>query len=343
MRSVAVVSPGKLEIVEVPRPVPGQFDALVRTECSFICNATDRKIVEGHFPGIDADRYPVLLGHESVGIVEAIGEKVRSFKVGQRVIGGLNLEPGDSKFASAWGGNSEYVLVRDHAALVADGKEADDVYRIMRTVPDDIEPAAAGLLCTFREVYAGFSDFRLSGSERIIIFGAGPVGLSFVRFAKLKRFPFIASVDPLPEKRELARALGADAVYRPDDDIEGAFTAAAGGKADAVIDAVGHESIINRALGLVRMAGSICVYGVVSSDTIELKKSRAPYNFNLFVHQWPTREAEAAAQEPLCEWLRTGELDIRPFVTGTYPLERFAEAMAATTGSGAVKTMITYR
>ncbi len=341
MRSVAVISPGRLEIVDLPRPEPGPYEALARTECSFICNATDRKIIEGHFPGIEVDRYPVLLGHETVGIVEKVGARVRSFKVGDRVIGGLLLKPTDPSFGSAWGGNSDYVLAPDYESLVADRQEADEVYKIMRVVPNDIEPAAAGLLCTFREVYAGFSDFRFVGNERIIVFGAGPVGLSFVRFARLKGFPFVASVDPIKEKRELALAMGADAVYSPDDDIEGAFSGE--GKLDAVIDAVGHESIINRALGLIRMAGSICVYGVVSSETIPLMKSRGPYNFNLLVHQWPTRDAEAAAQEPLCAWLRSGELDITPFVSGRYPVEQFAEAMAATRNAGAVKTMITYR
>lgn len=342
MRSVAVMRPGKLEVVDTARPQPGPYEALVRTECSFICNATDRKIIEGHFPGIGPEQYPVLLGHESVGIVEAVGEKVSAFKPGQRVIGGLLFDPPDERFGSAWGGNSDYVIAPDYAALVSDGQEADEVYKIMRSVPDDIPPEAAGLLCTFREVYAGFSDFRFTGKERIVVFGAGPVGLSFVRFARLKGFPYIASVDPVAEKRALALSMGADAAYSPDDDIEGAFEREAGGKADAVIDAVGHEAIINRALGMVRMAGSICVYGVISAETISLAKHRGPYNFNLFVHQWPTRDAEAAAQEPLCDWIRSGDLDWRPFVSGRYPVEEFEAAVAATKGPGAVKTLITY-
>ncbi|WP_455381404.1 zinc-dependent alcohol dehydrogenase [Salinispira pacifica] len=343
MRSVAVTRPGTVELVDVPRPEPGPYEALVHTECSFICNATDRKIIEGHFPGIEASNYPVLLGHESVGIVEETGPRVRSFSAGQRVIGGLLLSPPGGRFGSAWGGNSDYVIVPDYAALTADGMEADEVFKIMRAVPEDIPPEAAGLLCTFREVYAGFSDFRLTGSERIVIFGAGPVGLSFVRFARLKGFPWIASVDPIAEKRALALSMGADAVYSPEEDIETAIEKEGGGKVDAVIDAVGHESIINRALGMVRMAGSICVYGVVSSATVSVEKHRGPYNFNLFVHQWPTRDAEAAAQEPLCDWIRSGELDWRPFVSGRYPVERFGDAVGATRGVDAVKTMITYR
>src|SRR5271169_1234107 len=100
MKAVAVVEPGRVEIVDIPRPTPGPYDALVRNLAAFICNATDRKLVAGHFPGIGRDKYPMLLGHENVGVVEEVGAKVRSFKPGDRVIGSLLFSPTDPKFSS---------------------------------------------------------------------------------------------------------------------------------------------------------------------------------------------------------------------------------------------------
>ena len=79
MYSVAVLEPNKLGIVEVPKPEPGAYQARIRTEAACLCNMTDRKLVEGHFPGVE--QYPLLLGHESVGIVDAVGEKAR--KIGR--------------------------------------------------------------------------------------------------------------------------------------------------------------------------------------------------------------------------------------------------------------------
>ena len=67
MYSVAVQKPDQLEIVEIPKPVPGPYQALIRSEAACLCNMTDRKLIEGHFPGVE--QYPLLLGHESVGIV----------------------------------------------------------------------------------------------------------------------------------------------------------------------------------------------------------------------------------------------------------------------------------
>ncbi len=119
MLSVAVMSPNEIKLVDVPDPVPGPYQAKVRLEAACLCNATDRKLVEGHFPGVED--YPLLLGHENAGIVAAVGEKVRSFKVGDRVIGGLLLDTTDPAYASGWGGFSEHVLAGDHVAMVEDG------------------------------------------------------------------------------------------------------------------------------------------------------------------------------------------------------------------------------
>lgn len=186
MLSVAVMEPNKIELVEIPVPTPEPYQARIKTEVACICNSTDRKLVNGHFPGVET--YPLLLGHESVGIVDAVGDKVRNFKVGDRVIGGLILAPTDSTYASGWGGFSEYTLAGDHKAMVADSVATQEngwfeVCEIQCVVPPSLSLEAAVLLCTWREVYAGFSDFRLEKKHDILVFGAGPVGLSFVKFA----------------------------------------------------------------------------------------------------------------------------------------------------------------
>jgi threonine dehydrogenase-like Zn-dependent dehydrogenase len=330
MFSVSVTEPGKVAIVELPEPEPTPYEAVIKTELAFLCNATDRKLIEGHFPGVED--YPLLLGHESVGIVEAVGDKVTTFKPGDRVVGGLLLEPTGSGYYSGWGGFSEFILVKDHQAMVDDGvadKEHgwDELFQIQKVVPKEIPVEAAGLLCTWREVYAGFRDFRLDPGEEIIIFGAGPVGLSFVKFARLIGMKFIGCVEPNHSKREKAIALGADKVFVPDDKELSRLSQRRGRPLDAVVDAVGRESIINAALPLIKMAGSVCVYGVIDTPGINLAKNLGPYNFNLFVHQWPTRAYEAAAQEPICRWIRDGKLRFEDFITAEYKITQIQQAI----------------
>lgn len=337
MRSVAVTQPGQLELVHIPSPDPGAYQARIRTEAVCLCNATDRKLIEGHFPGVE--KYPLLLGHETVGIVDAVGDKVKSFKIGDRVIGGLLLDPTDKNYASGWGGFSEYVIAGDHKAMLADNVATAEhgwleVYEIMRAVPKSIPIEAAVLLCTWREVYAAFGDFDLRAGQNILIFGAGPVGLSFVKFAKLLGLNFIGVIDVLPEKRQKAIEIGASAAFAPDDALPKSL--------DAVIDAVGRESIINTALPLVKMAGSICVYGVIDKPSITLEKHCGPYNFNLLVHQWPTRARESVAQEPLCQWIEEGKLNHTEFLSAEYPIEDIRAAFEASKSGLPVKTLLRF-
>ena len=343
MRAIAVIEPGKVEVVHLQPPVPGPYQALVKTEVACLCNATDGKLISGHFPGVE--KYPLVLGHEGSGIVQAVGPKVQNFKVGDRVIGSLLFEFSDPQFASGWGGFCEFSLANDHDAMVADGV-ADaahgwfECYEIQRRVDPDIPAEEAALLCTWREVYGGFGDFGLKAGDRILVVGAGPVGLSFVKFGKLLGLGWVGVLDPLPNKRELALKMGADAVFGKEDMPR--LQKEMGRSLDAVVDAVGSEAIINSALPLVKMGGSVCVYGVIAAPSLTLNKSTGPYNFNLYVHQWPTRWREREAQKPLCEWIRAGKLKASEFVTHEFPMEKVAEALAAVREGQVVKCLLRY-
>ncbi|MGE5222488.1 MAG: zinc-dependent alcohol dehydrogenase [Omnitrophica WOR_2 bacterium] len=345
MLAVAVTRPGELEIVDIPKPEPGPYEAVVKTQIASLCNSTDRKLIEGHFPGVN--RYPLVLGHETAGIVTAVGNKVRNFKVGGRVIGGLLLNPTYPGYGSGFGGFCEYVIAGDHLAMVADGAAAPEfgwreVYEIQRAVPDELALEDAVLLCTWREVYGAFEDFNLRPGDDILIFGAGPVGLSFVKFARLLGLGYIGVVEFLPEKRTKALEMGADEAFAPEDPVVAALPRRRGKPFDAVIDAVGREKIINAAIPLIKMAGSVCVYGVIDTPSVRVDKDTGPYNFNLYIHQWPTRPREAAAAGPLIDWIHQGKLSYKEFVSAEYPIREIRQAFENSKTGNPIKTLFRY-
>ena len=342
MKAIVATTPNRVEILDIPKPQPGPYQALVKNKIAALCNATDRKLIEGHFPGVN--QYPLVLGHEGVGIVEEVGEKVRHFKPGDHVIGGLLGDFGDPNIHGGWGGFCEYVVVHDHFAMVADGADNEengwfDSCEIQTVVDKDIPFAEAALLCTWREVLGGFGDFHLEPGQAILIFGAGPVGLSFVKFARLLGMKWIGVVEPNRARHAKILEMGADEVFHPE---EVAARKANIPTLDAVIDAVGNEDIVNMSLPLLKMGGSVCIYGVLANETIPLKKSLGPYNFNLFVHQWPTRFRERTAQEPLCQWIREGKLKADEFVTHTFPFEKINDALDAGKTGAVIKCLLTY-
>jgi threonine dehydrogenase-like Zn-dependent dehydrogenase len=345
MLAVAVTEPNHLAVVQVPEPSPSAYEARIRTEVACLCNMTDRKLIEGHFPGVE--KYPLLLGHETVGIVDAVGDKVRNFKVGDRVVGGLLLNTTDATYGSGWGGFSQYTLAGDHLAMLADGITTPEqglveVYEIMRVVPQTISVEDAVMLCTWREVYGAFGDFNLKSGDNIIVYGAGPVGLSFVKFARLLGLNEIYIVDRNLWKQQRALEMGATAAFAPDSVALKQFLDGRKRSFDAIIDAVGKESIINAALPLVKMGGSICVYGVIDTPSVRVDKDSAPYNFNLFIHQWPTRSRERTAQEPLIEWVQAGKLSYKEFVSVEFPITEISQAFENSKAMKPIKTLLRY-
>lgn len=344
MKSVIITEPGRVEIQEVDMPVITPYQALVKTEMVALCNATDSKLIAGHFPG--EDQYPMALGHENVGIVIQVGAKVKHFKVGDRVIGGLNATFSTSGLHSGWGGFSEYVVVNDFEVLHEEGLATAeqgcwDSFEIQNTVPADVQPEEAVIACTWREILGAFKDFRLEPGKKVMVFGAGPVGLSFVKLGKLFGLAQIDIVDMLPAKLELARRMGADNGYTPAQVATPEFIAAAARSYDTIIDAVGLPAVVNSALPLIKMAGDICVYGVMTKHPT-LNLDEAPYNFNLYIHRWPTRQEEKAAMQPLAQWIREGKLSASDFISHRFRIDQIGQALEAVRRGEVIKTVFTF-
>ncbi|MCY3021753.1 MAG: alcohol dehydrogenase catalytic domain-containing protein [Planctomycetota bacterium] len=120
MKALVVTAPGWLEIRDIPAPKPGPYDALVRIEWCGICNSTDHKLLMGQMSW--APPCPFVLGHEAAGTVLEVGPHVRKYKPGDVVTRPMAFWPGSRPGMNiAIGGFAEYGLVRDVAAMAADG------------------------------------------------------------------------------------------------------------------------------------------------------------------------------------------------------------------------------
>jgi len=344
MKTVIVTTPGHIEIQEVAIPEISPYQALVKTEMVAFCNATDSKLIAGKFPG--EDTYPMALGHENVGVVEKLGSKVKNFTVGDRVIGGLISSFGKNEPHSAWGGFSEYVVVNDFDVLKEEGLATPeqgcwDSFEIQNRIPEDIAPEEGVISCTWREVLGAFRDFRLEPGKKVMIFGSGPVGLSFVKLGRLFGLGQIDIVDLLPAKLELAKQMGADHTYTPDQILTPEFIAEANRSYDAIIDAVGTDVIVNSGLPLLKMAGDMCIYGVMTKNPL-IDLSKAPLNFELHIHQWPTRSEERAAMITLTQWIREGKLSASEFISHRFKMDQILEAFEAIRKGEVIKTILTF-
>ena len=320
MKSLAVTKDLNLEVVEVPVPKCEDNKVLVKTLACGVCNGTDTKILHGNFKNIDPAEYPCLLGHEGVGEVVEVGKNVTSFEVGDKILLPFIENPPEG-YSSYWGAYSEYAICGDWKAMANNGQGPGsdafgEFYYTQSKLPRDIDPIDATMIITFREVLSAAKKFGFGPGKSVAIFGAGPVGLSFAKFAKMLGMAPIILFDIVDEKLEEAKKEGVDYAFNstkvnPAEEVRKVCKDGV----DFSLDAVGINALINEDMKLIKDGGTICVYGISPNLSVELDWSKAPYNWKLNFQQFPDKVAEAAAHNEIMNWIGLGLLNPRDFIS----------------------------
>ena len=320
MKSLAVTKDFELELVEIPKPICEDNKVLVKTLACGVCNGTDTKILHGKFKNIDPAEYPCLLGHEGVGEVVEVGKNVTSFEVGDIIM--LPFVEGNvDGYSSYWGAFSEYGVCGDWKAMANNGAgpgsdDFGEFYYTQKKLPAGTDSVDAVMIITFREVLAAVRKFGFSANKSLVIFGAGPVGLSFAKFAKILGMSPIILFDIVDEKLEEAKKAGVDYAFNsmntsPEEEVKKICKDGV----DFSLDAVGINALVLKGMKLIKDGGTICTYGISPNLSMQLDWSKAPYNWNLKFQQFPDKAAEADAHEQVMSWISLGVLNPKDFIS----------------------------
>lgn len=325
MKTFTVDAEGGFAVMDVPKPKYNSKQALVKMLCCGICG-TDQALVKGKFKGIPKDIYPVMLGHEGVGKVVEIGSEVSSFHIGDVVLLPFaDAEESFGKVGSAWGAFSEYGVVNDLAAYEP-GTEPEAAWG-QNIVPEDIEPAEAAMIITFREVYSNIKYFNIKPEQPIVVYGCGPVGLTFIKFLKLAGLGPVITVARNEKKQVNAIKSGADiALNSSQVNVVKTVRKMFPDGVPYVLDCVGSEGVINEAMALICDRGEILCYGVPKSEQIHIDFSKAYYNWKLNFQQFPKKQEEYAVYNEILEWIRTGKLEPEEFISNYYKFDDIIQA-----------------
>lgn len=328
MKSLAVEKDMTLKVVDIPIPTIDDCRMLVKTLSCGICAGTDTKIAHGRFKNVDT--YPCLLGHEAVGEIVEVGRKVKRFKAGDRIL--LPFVEGMlGGYHSAWGAFSEYGVCGDWKAMAENGSGPftpgfGDFYRTQTLLPPDFDPVYSAMIVTFREVLSGTKVFGFQPNDSLVVFGAGPVGSCFIKFAKLLGMCPVIAVDVLDEKVEEAIRHGADFAFNSTkSDIVSEVRRICPDGVHHTVDAVGINDLVHTGMRLIRNDGQICTYGISPNLQMQLDWTKAPYNWRVNFLQFPQKTEEAAADSQILNWIRLGVLDPKDFVSHILPFERILD------------------
>ena len=303
MRAATVVSPGKVEVCEIPLPQPGPNQIRIRLEGCGVCHSNIPPF-EGR-PWFNYPLAPGQLGHEGWGVVDEVGPGVTGFAVGDRVAAISN---------NAY---AEYD--------VADAAAAVCVPALLDGTPFPAEPLGCAINI-FRRSAVGAGD-------TVAIVGIGFLGALLTRLATTAGARVIA-VSRRPYSLEVARSMGADETVAMDDHariIEDVKQRTGGRFCDVVIEAVGQQWPLDLAAELTRVRGRLVVAGYHQDGLRQV---------NMQLWNWRGLDViNAHERDPkiylqgmrlAVEETATGRLDPLPLFTHRFPLEQLGTALEMT-------------
>ncbi len=340
MKALIFEGPNLMNLKEVPVPTPSAGDVLLQVKACLICG-TDIRIFRGKKTK-DVRKFSVL-GHEFAGVVAR--SENGAFKPGDRV----NIAPvlpcrtcfncthGQENVCAnrrAFGYEFDGAFA-EYVRIPHDYMEAGSVFHVAEGLAMEEAAMAEPLACCIN----GQQNSPVKLGDRVVIMGAGPIGLLHLQLAKASGATVIVS-EPNARRRELALAFGADHAVDPTaEDLAAVVNSVSHGVgADVVILAIGVPSLVNTAIDLARKRGTVNLFAGFSVGDMP------PIDVNK-IHYKETRLTGTSASarkdhELALRLIENKIIDVSRIVSHRFSLEEAGEAFRLAENGGGIKVAI---
>lgn len=319
----------RFSVDQMPEPTPGPGQVVVEVRTAGICG-TDVHATQGLFPW----KPPLVMGHEYSGVVVDVGPRVSKALVGRAVA----CEPG-------WGcGDCPECRERrvSHCLrLTRAGGFAERVVlptTAVHALPETLDPVTAAMTEPAACCLAGLETFRMPRGATVLVLGGGIMGLLTMAIARRRGAARAILSDPLAERRDVARRLGADHVIDPTHEIlrDRVLELTNGRGADVGCEAVGKPALVAETMALVKPKGIVLLVGVSPQGQ--------PLPIDL--HDFHYRELSLHGAYGRGTSFRRAlalmpTLEVSGLVTARFALDRIEEAFAHAAAGRGVKTVLT--
>jgi len=325
-----------IRVEEVPDPgPPGPGEALLEVSSVGVCGSDLHTYLDGRIGDTEVAR-PVVMGHEFMGRVLAVGEGAldashQPLAVGARVAVDPNIPDVTHEQYEAGHPN---LAVKAFLGLYPDDGGLQERMRVPGgvcvPVPDTLSDDAAALLEPLGVALHTVRLAHLSLGDSVAVLGSGPIGLLVQRLARLSGAGAVYAFDRFPWRVEMARAWGATEAHLvadASDPIEPVQWATAGRGVDVAIEAAWADESVAVAAELARLGGRVVLAGIPGDDRLAMKHSTARRKgltvrlVRRMQHTYP-RAIELAT---------SGAVALDELVSHRFPLERTAEAFELNT------------
>lgn len=259
MKMSMVTGPGKAEVLDAERPTVGPNDVLVRMRACGICGSDAFYITIG---GLPPRQGHTPLGHEPAGEIAEVGAKVSGLAVGDHVVINPMAAPsGIIGNGGPSGALADYLLIENAVRGTS-----------LEVIPDHVPWEVAALNEPMAVARHGANRCRPKPTDKVAVFGAGPIGLGATLAFKSLGVSHVVVVDLLPGRLDKALQIGADAVINSADEDVVARLIELHGAGDSMypekagtniyLDAAGVPAVVNTALAAAQKGATVGIVGV---------------------------------------------------------------------------------
>jgi D-arabinitol dehydrogenase (NADP+) len=329
MRAVVYDAPRSYSVTDVPTPEAGAGEVRIKIAQVGVCG-TDLHIHEGDFNAV----FPLVPGHELVGVIDRLGDGVTGLRLGESVSVNPNVNCGWCQYCRAgrlilcenlkgYGSNfpgffAEYVTVPQNLVFSTEGLAADTAVFT--------EPASCAM--------HGLETLGVRPGASALVFGAGPTGLLLAQLIASGGASSVTVAAPTQFKLDTATALGIDRTVRIDrGDPDGAATVEKlrraspnGDGYDVVVEATGSTRVANTCVPLTRNGGTVMIYGVTRAEEVV-----SFHPFDVFRREITIKGsfAEITSFAAAVAALRAGRVRTDGIITHRFSLEDYGKALDA--------------
>jgi L-iditol 2-dehydrogenase len=317
----------RLETVPVPKIGAGEL--LLRVHTCGICGTDLKKIATGSHSA------PRIFGHETSGEIAVVGEGVREFNVGDRVVVFHHIPCGEcyycrhktfaqcetykkvgctAGFEPAGGGFAEYVRIMD---WIVEGGTIP--------IPDDVSFEQACFVEPVNTCLKGVDTLRLQGGETVLVIGQGPIGIILGRLAQKAGATVITS-DLYPQRLTISKTygLGSSIDASRADAVKTVRELTEGRGADAVILAVGGNGLIRSAMDAVRPGGRVLLFAQTARGETTIDPAAICVDEKTLLGSY---SASVELQKDSVRFVMSREMDLQRLISHRFSLASSVEAL----------------
>jgi L-iditol 2-dehydrogenase len=319
MKALLLSQYNQLDIAELPAPVAGEDEILVRVAACGICGSD----VHG-YDGTSGRRIPpIVMGHEAAGVVAAVGAGVREFKPGDRVTFDSTVYCGKCEFCLKGEvnlcNNRQVVGVScgDYRRAGAFAEFVAVPQRICYHLPEGLEFKEAAMLEAVSVALHAVGVSDMKGGETALVIGAGMIGLLTMQAAKAAGAAKVLIADIDRTRLDTAKNIGADDTLLLSGDalIKEILRRTNGKGVDLVLEAVGREETIAASIASVRKGGTVTLIGNISPEV------KIPLQVVVSRQIRLQGSCASSGEYPQAmELLASGKIRVKPLITAVAPL-----------------------